>query len=116
MSFKPLLNSNKLELFPAIFPMRTYSKFSWPKLELKQANAYHTHQNSSTTNLTVSTLGSMCLGRSRFSRDLVGEIPVKARGQGTGEGREGFQIMIQVGHLGKEEREGRSVGEGERQT
>lgn len=41
---------------------------------------------------------------------------MKARGQGTGEGRGGFQIMIHVGHLGKEEREGRSVGEGEPQT
>lgn len=28
---------------------------------------------------------------------------MKARGQGIGEDRKGFQTMIQVGHLGKEE-------------
>lgn len=39
----------------------------------------------------------------------MGGISVKARGQETGEGREGFQIMIQVSHLGKEDGAGRRV-------
>lgn len=41
---------------------------------------------------------------------------MKARGQGTGEGRKDFQTVLQVGHLGKEEGRGRRVGEGEPQT
>lgn len=46
----------------------------------------------------------------------MGEISAKAREQGTGEVREGFQMGAQVGHLGKEEGQGRRMREGEPQT
>lgn len=53
----------------------------------------------------------MCHERLRFSRDLVLEMSMKPGGQGIGKGREGFQTMIQLGHLGTKEGEGQWVGE-----
>ena len=66
--------SSQLKLLPAVFPTWSHSKFSWPKLVLNQPHPLQSRGHE----------------RIGFARDLVEEMSVQAKREGTEEGKGGL--------------------------